>query len=108
MSWAWANAGLWYALVGGLIAALSLAQLVLARDLLKRVVAVNLLGVGLFLILIAVGWRGPDRAPDAITHALVLTGIVVAVSATGLALALLRRLAEADDGDGAGDGAGDV
>ena len=43
-------------------------------------------------MLIAVAYRGPGVAPDPVPQALVLTGIVVAVSATALALALARRL----------------
>jgi len=50
-----------------------------------------------FHVLVAVAYRGIDRAPDPIPHALVLTGIVVAVSATALALALARRLEGRDD-----------
>ena len=42
-------------------------------------------------ILVATAYRGPEVAADPIPHALVLTGIVVAVSATALGLALERR-----------------
>jgi multicomponent Na+:H+ antiporter subunit C len=50
------------------------------------------------MVLIAVAYGGAGGVPDPIPHALVLTGIVVAVSATALGLALGRRLAEqADD-----------
>lgn len=92
--------GLGYALVGAALVALSIYPLTLARDLLKRIVAANVLGTGIFVILVALGYR--EGAPhDPIPHALVLTGIVVAVSATGLALALAARLhaagAEPDD-----------
>lgn len=86
--------GLWYALLGAALMGLSLYRLIVAGDLLRRIVAVNLLGTGLFLILVAIGYRGPDAPPDPVPHALVLTGIVVAVSATGLALALARRVRE--------------
>ena len=91
--------GLFYAVVGALICSLAAAQLLCASDLLKRIIAINLLGTGIFIILIAIGYRegGP---PDPVTHALVLTGIVVAVSATGLALALASHLsATGEDGD---------
>jgi multicomponent Na+:H+ antiporter subunit C len=61
-------------------------------------VAINVMGAGVFLLLIAVAYRGPGLAPDPVPHALVVTGIVVAVSATALALGLARRLhAEQDD-----------
>jgi len=56
------------------------------------------MGAGVFMLLIAVAYRGPGLPPDPVPHALVLTGIVVAVSATALALALVRRLhAEQED-----------
>ena len=54
-------------------------------------------GAGVFQLLIAVAYRGLDQAPDPVPQALVLTGIVVAVSATSLALALWQRLEDGDD-----------
>jgi multicomponent Na+:H+ antiporter subunit C len=61
----------------------------------RRILAINVMASGVFLVLIATARRG--SAPDPVPHALVLTGIVVAVSATGVALALARRLAEGRD-----------
>ncbi|MGV3554791.1 MAG: NADH-quinone oxidoreductase subunit K [Croceibacterium sp.] len=90
----------WYAVVGAGIFSLALYHLITAPDLLRRIIAANLLGAGIFLILVAVGYRGLDANPDPVPHALVLTGIVVAVSATGLALALARRLHDATDRSG--------
>jgi multicomponent Na+:H+ antiporter subunit C len=81
-----------YALTGCLILALGLRTALLHASLLRRVVAINVMGTGVFMILLAIAYRGPGLAPDPVPHALVLTGIVVAVSATALALALARRL----------------
>jgi multicomponent Na+:H+ antiporter subunit C len=81
-----------YALTGCLIMALGLRTALLHASLLRRVVAINVMGTGVFMILLAIAYRGPGLAPDPVPHALVLTGIVVAVSATALALALARRL----------------
>ncbi len=88
-----------YGLTGCLIVALGLRTALLHASLLQRLVAVNVMGAGVFLALIAVAYRGPETPPDPVPHALVLTGIVVAVSATALALALARRLnaEQADD-----------
>ncbi|MGB5539296.1 MAG: NADH-quinone oxidoreductase subunit K [Gammaproteobacteria bacterium] len=87
-----------YGLAGCLIVGLGLRSALLRAALLQRVIAVNVMGSGVFLVLIAVAYRGTDLPPDPVPHALVLTGIVVAVSATALALALARRLyAEQDD-----------
>ena len=87
-----------YALTGCVIVALGLRGALLHASLLLRIVAINVMGAGVFMLLIAVAYRGPGLPPDPVPHALVLTGIVVAVSATALALALARRLyAEQDD-----------
>ena len=81
-----------YGLSACLITALGLRATLLADSLLQRVIAINVMGAGIFLMLITIAYRGADVAPDPIPHALVLTGIVVAVSATALALTLMRRL----------------
>lgn len=81
-----------YGLIGIILAALGLHAMILQRDTLRRILAINILGVGVFLMFIATAYNGPNAAADAVPHALVLTGIVVAVAATALALALQRRL----------------
>lgn len=88
-----------YGLTGCLILAIGLRAALLHPSLLQRLVAVNVMGAGVFLALIAIAYRGPDAPPDPVPHALVLTGIVVAVSATALALALARRLYREGDDD---------
>ncbi len=59
--------------------------------------SINVCGAGVFLVFVTLAYRGSELPPDPVPHALVLTGIVVAVSATALALALGRRLREAED-----------
>lgn len=63
-------------------------------ELLRRILALNVMGGGIFLFMVTLAYRPVlvGEAPDAVLHALVLTGIVVAVSATAFALALLGRL----------------
>jgi len=88
-----------YGLTGCLIVGIGLRNVLLGSSLLKRVLAINVMGAGVFMLLITVAYRGADLPPDPLPHALVLTGIVVAVSATALALALARRLGrEHEDG----------
>lgn len=87
-----------YVLAGVLLLTAGLRGALLQPSLLGRVLAMNIGGSGVFVILIAAAYRGPSRAPDAVPHALVLTGIVVSVSATALALALGRRLRGTEDG----------
>ncbi len=86
------SAGLFYALTGGLLFALGLAGLILRAHVLRKLLAFNILGSGAFLVLVGLGGR--DGTPDPVTQAMVLTGIVVAVAATALGLALARRLLE--------------
>jgi multicomponent Na+:H+ antiporter subunit C len=88
-----------YGISGCLIMAFALRAVLLHDSLLQRIIALNVMGTGVFMMLITIAYRGPDAAPDPIPHALVLTGIVVAVSATALALTLIRRLTEEQDND---------
>jgi multicomponent Na+:H+ antiporter subunit C len=60
---------------------------------LRRIISVNVMSSGVFLVMIALAAR--STPPDPILHALVLTGIVIAVSATAIAL----RLGSAIDRD---------
>jgi multicomponent Na+:H+ antiporter subunit C len=88
------DAVLFYGLAGSGLLALGLAGALLQRSLLARVLALNVGGAGVFMALLALAYRGPQQPPDPLPQALVLTGIVVAVSATALALALGRRLTQ--------------
>jgi multicomponent Na+:H+ antiporter subunit C len=58
--------------------------------LLRKLLALNVLGSGVFLLMVTLPSRA--GAPDPVSHALVLTGLVIAVSVTAFALALLDRL----------------
>ena len=61
---------------------------------LRKVLSFNLLGGGVFLLFGVVARRGAAAGlgGDPVPQALVITGIVVAFSATALAVALLLRL----------------
>ncbi|RME11707.1 MAG: Na+/H+ antiporter subunit C [Aquificota bacterium] len=63
----------------------------------KRLITVNILGSGVFLFFISTAKRVPGDNPDPVPHALVLTGIVVAVSATALAVSLLLRMSRDEE-----------
>lgn len=76
---------------GALLVALGLAALVLQAPLMRKLLAFNVMGGGVFLILLALAPRAADGRADPIAQALVLTGIVVAIAATALGLALARR-----------------
>lgn len=79
-----------YALAGTVLFALGVAGVVLIEHLLRRILAFNLMGSGAFLVLVGLAQR--NGVPDPVPQAMVLTGIVVAVAATALALALVRKL----------------
>jgi multicomponent Na+:H+ antiporter subunit C len=84
------NPAMLYALAGAALFAIGLAGLLLQPHLLRKILAFNILGSGAFLILIGLGQR--DGMIDPVPQAMVLTGIVVAIAATALALALARQL----------------
>ena len=64
---------------------------------LRKILAFNLLGGGVFLLFGVVARRGAGAGfgGDPVPQALVITGIVVAFAATALAVALVTRLARA-------------
>ena len=86
-----------YSLTGAGLFALGLRGVLTHGSLLGRILSINVCGVGVFLIFVTLAYRGWENAPDPVPHALVLTGIVVAVSATALAIALGRRLRKMDE-----------
>lgn len=83
-----------YAVTGLGLFSLGLYALIVRTHLLRKILALNIMGSGVFLVLIALAARTPTGPPDPVPHAMVITGIVVAVAATALALVLLRRVVE--------------
>jgi multicomponent Na+:H+ antiporter subunit C len=63
-------------------------------QVLRKALALNFMSSGVFLFLVALGRRAGEGPVDPVPHALVLTGIVVAVSATALLLVLTCRYYE--------------
>lgn len=82
--WALAAAGMF---------GIGLYSLIVARHLLRQLMALKVMGSAVFLLLVVTA-SPIDGALDGIAQALVLTGIVIAVSAVAFALALVVRLAE--------------
>jgi multicomponent Na+:H+ antiporter subunit C len=99
-----------FALAGAALLALGLLGLVLQAHPLRRILAFNVLGAGVFLLFGVVARRAapPGLGADPVPQALIITGMVVAFAATALAVALLLRL-HAETGsvdlDGPADGA---
>ena len=80
-----------FGLTGAALVALGLYGLVTQPALLRKILAFNLLGGGVFLIFGVVARRGVP-GPDPVPQALVITGLVVAFAATALALVLVLRM----------------
>ena len=98
-------------LTGAVLIGLGLYGVLVHPHPLRKILAFNMIGSGVFLLFGVVARRGAALGigGDPVPQALVITGIVVAFSATALAVALLVRLHEATgsatlgaaDGDGA-------
>jgi multicomponent Na+:H+ antiporter subunit C len=78
---------------GAALIGMGLFGLITHAHLLRKIVAFNVIGSGVFLLFGAVARRGAASGlnADPVPQALVITGIVVAFSATALAVALLLR-----------------
>ena len=78
-----------YGLCGAALVGIGLYGFVSHPGLLRRVLAFNVIGSGIFLIFGAAGYRDADAGADPVPQALIITGIVVALSLTALAVALI-------------------
>jgi len=81
-----------YAWAGVAIFLLALHAVVTRAHLIWKVLAINLMGTGVFLILLAAPARRDPLVADPLPQGMVLTGIVVAVAATALALGMALRV----------------
>lgn len=85
-----------YALLGSLLVGLGLYGVIVGLGALRKILAFNLLGSGVFLLFGVIAQRGAGAGfgGDPVPQALVITGLVVAFAATALAVGLLVRLGE--------------
>jgi len=65
---------------------------IVCRHLVRKVIALNIAGSGVFMLLVSFGRRAPHELIDPVPQAMVLTGIVVAFAASAFALALALRI----------------
>ncbi|TVR08709.1 MAG: hypothetical protein EA385_09410 [Salinarimonadaceae bacterium] len=93
MSGALGHSATLFALTGAALVGIGLYGFVARTHLLRRVLAFNVIGSGVFLFFGATGFRRPDLGADPAPQALIITGIIVALSLTALALALITRYA---------------
>ena len=83
-----------FGLCGAVLVGLGLFGLIVQPQPLRKILAFNLIGGGVFLLFGVIARRGAaaGMGGDPIPQAMVITGIVVAFAATALAVALLLRL----------------
>ena len=93
-----------YGLCSAVLVGAGLYGTIVQPQPLRKILAFNIVGSGTFLLFGAIARRGAaaGMGGDPVPQAMVITGLVVAFSATALAVALLLRLsgetAKADDG----------
>ena len=81
-----------YKIAGIVLFSIALHGTLASEHLLRKILALNLMGSGIFLLLVAIARNSTAPFSDPVPHAMVLTGIVVAISSTAFALALARRI----------------
>ena len=83
-----------YGFCSAMLVGIGLFGLVTHPQLLRKILAFNLVGSGVFLLFGVVARRGAAAGfgGDPVPQALVITGLVVAFAATALAVALSLRL----------------
>ena len=83
-----------FGLCGAMLVGVGIYGLIVNPQPLRKILSFNLIGSGVFLLFGVVARRGAalGMGGDPVPQALVITGIVVAFSATALAVALLLRL----------------
>ena len=88
------NTATLYGFCSTVLVGLGLYGLIMHPEPLRKILAFNLIGGGVFLLLGVVARRGAATGfgGDPVPQALVITGLVVAFASTALALALLLRL----------------
>ena len=91
------NTATLFGLCAAVVIGLGVYGLMVNPHPLRKILAFNVIGSGVFLLFGAIARRGASAGVggDPVPQALLITGIVVAFSATALAVALLLRLFEA-------------
>jgi multicomponent Na+:H+ antiporter subunit C len=75
-----------------LLFCIGLHGLIVRRNVLRMIMGLNIMAAGVFLLFISLADRNRELFADPVPQAMVLTGIVISISATGFALALARRI----------------
>lgn len=81
-----------FLLAGAFLIVCGLYHFVVLESIFRKLLALNILGTGVFMIMISLAARSSTSVPDPVPHAMVLTGIVVSLCGTAVGLKLLCRL----------------
>lgn len=86
----------WFGICAACLVGLGFYGVIIDPHPLRKLIAFNIAGSGIFLLFGMIARRGavPGTNADPVPQALVITGIVVAFSATALGIALLVKLSE--------------
>ena len=95
------NAATLFGLLAAALVGLGVYGLIVQAPPLRKILSLNVIGNGVFLLFGAVAHRGAvaGQGSDPVPQALLITGLVVAFAATALAVALLLRLFDATGSD---------
>ena len=90
------NAATLFGLCGAALVGIGLYGLITNPEPLRKILAFNLLGSGVFLLFGVIARRGAAAGlgGDPVPQAMVITAIVVAFAATAMAIALVQRLGD--------------
>ena len=80
----------WYLGLAVMLLVTGLVRMLLVEDRVARLVAMNVVGSGSLLVLVALGARSDPADP--VLSALVITGLVITVAFTGVGAVLIRRI----------------
>lgn len=85
-----------FGMAGAFLVGIGLYGIVTHPEPLRKILALNLLGSGAFLVFGVIARRGAAAGleGDPVPQALVITAIVVAFAATAMALALVARISD--------------
>jgi multicomponent Na+:H+ antiporter subunit C len=81
-----------YSLTSAVLFVIGIGGVFGSRHFIRKIIATIIMGGGVFLSFVSFAERDALNFADPVPHALVITGIVVAVSSAAFALALARRI----------------
>jgi len=81
-----------YSLTSAVLFVIGIGGVFATRHFLKKIIAISIMGGGVFLCFVSFAHRDALAFADPVPHALVITGIVVAVTSAAFAIALARRI----------------